>query len=63
MGNNNCYSQDNELTWYDWQLDGAPQTAAGVYVEADPIPQKTIPTCIAGKFFQGDRVIRGSVVR
>ncbi len=21
MGNNNCYCQDNELTWYDWDLD------------------------------------------
>ncbi len=21
MGNNNCYCQDNELTWYDWELD------------------------------------------
>jgi isoamylase len=21
MGNNNCYSQDNELTWFDWNLD------------------------------------------
>ena len=21
-GNNNAYCQDNELTWYDWQLDG-----------------------------------------
>ncbi len=21
MGNNNCYCQDNELTWYDWNLD------------------------------------------
>ena len=20
-GNNNCYCQDNELTWYDWNLD------------------------------------------
>ena len=19
-GNNNCYCQDNELTWYDWNL-------------------------------------------
>ena len=23
MGNNNCYCQDNELTWFDWNLDGA----------------------------------------
>jgi isoamylase len=22
-GNNNCYCQDNELTWYDWNLDAA----------------------------------------
>jgi isoamylase len=21
-GNNNCYCQDNELTWFDWNLDG-----------------------------------------
>ena len=21
QGNNNCYCQDNELTWHDWQLD------------------------------------------
>jgi isoamylase len=22
-GNNNCYCQDNELTWFDWELDAA----------------------------------------
>jgi isoamylase len=24
-GNNNCYCQDNELTWHDWELDQARQ--------------------------------------
>ena len=33
MGNNNCYCQDNELTWMDWNLDEPPEAAAGVYLQ------------------------------
>ena len=33
MGNNNCYCQDNELTWMDWNLDDPPQAVAGVHLQ------------------------------
>ena len=31
-GNNNGYCQDDELTWYDWNLDAAAKEADGVYL-------------------------------
>jgi glycogen operon protein len=61
MGNNNCYCQDNELTWHDWQLDAPRQrllefTAKLIQLRRDH------PNLHRRKFFQ-DRQIRGSVVR
>ena len=36
-GNNNAYCQDNELTWFDWNLDDAAALPAGIHAQADPI--------------------------
>ena len=56
-GNNNCYCQDNELTWHDWQLDPPRQrllefTARLIQFRLDH------PNLHRRKFFQ-DRTIRG----
>ena len=60
-GNNNCYCQDNELTWYDWDLDDSRKrllefTSRLIQLRRDH------PNLHRRKFFQ-DSVIRGSVVR
>ena len=60
-GNNNCYCQDNEITWYDWKLDAFRQrlldfTARLIQLRRDH------PNLHRRRFFQ-DRKIRGSVVR
>ena len=62
MGNNNCYCQDNELTWYDWQLDGHRKRLLEFTSHLIQF-RKDHPNLHRRKFFQGDRVIRGSVVR
>src|SRR5262249_5471858 len=60
-GNNNCYCQDNELTWLNWDLDTQQKeflefvcTAARIWKE-QPVFQRR-------RFFQG-RSIRGSDVK
>jgi glycogen operon protein len=61
MGNNNCYCQDDELTWYDWKLD--PPRKRLLEFTANLIQlRKDHPNLHRRKFFQ-DRTIRGSVVR
>jgi glycogen operon protein len=60
-GNNNGYCQDNEITWYDWQLDPPRQrlmefTGKLIHLRLNH------PNLRRRKFFQ-DRTIRGSVVR
>jgi glycogen operon protein len=60
-GNNNCYCQDDELSWFDWKLSPARErlmefTAKLIHLRRDH------PNLHRRKFFQ-DRVIRGSVVR
>jgi isoamylase len=60
-GNNNCYCQDDELTWFDWKLDEPRKrllefTARLIQLRRDH------PNLHRRKFFQ-DRKIRGSVVR
>jgi len=62
MGNNNCYCQDNELTWYDWKLD-EPRIRLLEFTAKLIQFRKEHPNLHRRKFFQGDRVIRGSVVR
>ncbi|MGI6446497.1 MAG: glycogen debranching protein GlgX [Candidatus Ozemobacteraceae bacterium] len=60
-GNNNAYCQDNEISWFDWNLDEESQkmlqfTRKVIKIRRDhPVLHRT-------KFFQG-RLIRGSNVR
>lgn len=61
-GNNNCYCQDNELTWYDWKLD-EPRKRLLEFTSRLIQLRKDHPNLHRRKFFQGERVIRGSVVR
>jgi isoamylase len=61
MGNNNCYCQDNELTWYDWNLDEPRKRLLKFTSELIQL-RKDHPNLHRRKFFQ-DRKIRGSVVR
>jgi len=60
-GNNNGYCQDNEITWYDWQLD-APRTRQLEFTAKLIQLRKNHPNLRRRKFFQ-DRTIRGSMVR
>lgn len=61
MGNNNCYCQDNELTWYDWKLDEPRKRLLKFTSELIQL-RKDHPNLHRRKFFQ-DRQIRGSIVR
>ena len=61
MGNNNCYCQDDELTWYDWNLD-EPRKRLLEFTSRLIQLRKDHPNLHRSKFFQ-DRTIRGSVVR
>jgi glycogen operon protein len=61
MGNNNCYCQDNELTWYDWKLDPPRQRLLEFTSKLIQL-RKDHPNLHRRRFFQ-DRKIRGSVVR
>jgi isoamylase len=60
-GNNNCYCQDNELTWYDWNLDEPRKRLLEFTAKLIEL-RKEHPNLHRRKFFQ-DRTIRGSVVR
>ncbi len=60
-GNNNCYCQDDELTWYDWQLD-EPRKRLLEFTSKLIKLRKDHPNLHRRRFFQ-DRQIRGSVVR
>jgi isoamylase len=60
-GNNNCYCQDNELTWYDWKLDES-RTRLLEFTAKLIALRKDHPNLHRRRFFQ-DRKIRGSVVR
>ncbi len=61
MGNNNCYCQDDELTWYDWNLDPPRQRLMEFTAKLIDL-RKSHPNLRRRKFFQ-DRTIKGSVVR
>ena len=61
MGNNNAFCQDNELTWYDWNLD-APRKRLMEFTGKLIQLRRAHPNLHRRKFFQ-DRKIRGSVVR
>jgi glycogen operon protein len=60
-GNNNGYCQDNELTWYDWKLDGSRKRLLEFTSRLIQF-RKDHPNLHRRRFFQ-DRKIRGSVVR
>ncbi|ADW69317.1 glycogen debranching protein GlgX [Granulicella tundricola] len=61
MGNNNAYCQDDELTWYDWNLD-SPRRRLMEFTANLIQMRRNHPNLHRRKFFQ-DRTIRGSVVR
>ncbi len=61
MGNNNTFCQDNELNWYDWNLD-APRRRLMEFTSKLIQLRLSHPNLHRRKFFQ-DRNIRGSVVR
>jgi isoamylase len=60
-GNNNAYCQDNELSWYDWQLD-AHQQAMLTFTRQMITLRHEHRGLHRRKFFQGRR-IRGSEVK
>ena len=60
-GNNNCYCQDNELSWQDWALD-EPRKRLLEFTSKLIEMRKAHPNLHRRRFFQ-DRTIRGSVVR
>jgi len=61
QGNNNCYCQDNELTWYDWKLD-EPRKRLLEFTSKLIQLRKDHPNLHRRKFFQ-DAQIRGSLVK
>ncbi len=60
-GNNNCYCQDNELTWYDWNLDAPRQRLMEFTAKLIEL-RRSHPNLRRRRFFQ-DRTVRGSVMR
>jgi len=61
LGNNNGYCQDNELTWYDWNLT-KEQKELSQFVRSVIQLRKAHPVLRRHKFFQG-RYIRGSEIK
>ena len=61
QGNNNGYCQDNELTWFPWELDDSRQRLLEFTRKLIQL-RRDHPNLHRRKFFQ-DRVIRGSLVR
>ncbi len=55
-GNNNCYCQDNELTWHDWDLD-EPRKRLRNFTSQLVHLRRAHPNLHRRKFFQ-DREIR-----
>ena len=39
-GNNNAWCQDNELSWFDWELDDERRGAARLHAAAHPLPRR-----------------------
>jgi glycogen operon protein len=61
QGNNNCYGQDNDLTWLDWSLDDRRKKFLDFVCHVVKIREKQ-PVFRRQKFFQG-RPIRGSDIK
>jgi glycogen operon protein len=60
-GNNNSYAQDNEISWYDWEL-GRRQRQLLAFTRSLIRLFRTHPVLRRRRFFQG-RQIRGSRVK
>ncbi|RMH31383.1 MAG: glycogen debranching enzyme GlgX [Nitrospirae bacterium] len=60
-GNNNAYCQDNEISWYDWNLT-KPQLQLLEFTREMIATRKRHPVFRRRRFFQG-RHIRGSEVK
>jgi glycogen operon protein len=60
-GNNNAYCQDNEISWFDWNLDRGQQDFLA-FVKGLIAFRKKHPVLRRRRFFQG-RHIRGSEVK
>ncbi|HEY0135558.1 MAG TPA: glycogen debranching protein GlgX, partial [Nannocystis sp.] len=60
-GNNNAYCQDNEISWYDWDLDDDRKAMLAFTQRVIGIYRKH-PALQRAKFFKG-RKIRGTDVR
>ena len=60
-GNNNGYCQDDELTWYDWNLDPPRQRLMDFTVKLIEL-RRSHPNLHRRKFFQ-DRTVKGSIQR
>jgi isoamylase len=61
QGNNNAYCQDNEISWYDWQLDGNREKLLA-FVKNIIRLRLEHPVLRRRKFFQGRR-IRGTDIK
>jgi isoamylase len=59
-GNNNAYAQDNEISWFDWNLDERKQSLLNFTRKLIKL-RRQHPNLRRRKFFQG-RPIRGSGV-
>ena len=59
-GNNNAYCQDNEISWYDWNLD-APRRALLEFTSRMISIRRQHPSLRRHKFFQGHPIRGGGV--
>src|SRR5690606_5065650 len=60
QGNNNAYCQDNEISWYDWEIDERQQALLDFTRRLIQL-RKEHPALRRRKFFQG-RPIHGSEI-
>ena len=61
-GNNNAYCQDNEISWYDWDLDERQQRLLEVTRHLTIALRRAHPNLRRRKFFQ-DREVRHSSLK
>jgi glycogen operon protein len=60
LGNNNCYSQDNELSWLDWELTPARQSMLDFTRRLVKIRREQ-PTLRRRRFFHGQPIFGRNV--
>jgi glycogen operon protein len=61
QGNNNAYCQDNEISWYDWNLDDRARRMLA-FTRAAIDARRRHPALRRRRFFKGRR-IRGADIR